>query len=158
MKLLQTNLYDPEPKNPNVTLPFETSTDKELAINYSNNYSEWKKRQVKPTQPKSVYSHNSPSLWILRGKIEPQGAKEWSDYYEALNYYEQHRLKYEGFSEVEGFSEERHFETDELYVIFSNGICNEFQIIDKAVYRGEETTTELIEMIAKINGAELKKL
>ena len=125
---------------------------------YSNNYSEWKKRQVKPTQPKSVYSHNSPSLWILRGKIEPQGAKEWNDYYEAFDYYEQHRLKYEGFSEVEGFSEERHFETDELYVIFSNGICNEFQIIDKAVYRGEETTTELIEMIAKINGAELKKL
>ena len=158
MKLLQTNLYDPEPKNPNVTLPFETSTDKELAINYSNNYSEWKKRQVKPTQPKSVYSHNSPSLWILRGKIEPQGAKEWSDYYEALNYYEQHRLKYEGFEINSDIDNEVIFKSGEIWIYFYINECFQFQIIDKAVYRGEETTTELIEMIAKINGAELKKL
>lgn len=94
MKLLQTNLYDPEPLDNCYCQEKRIECDSKGICKL---HSQWKRRQVKPTEPKSVYSFNSPRLWILRGKDDPQGAKEWNDYYEALQYYEQHRLKYEGF-------------------------------------------------------------
>jgi hypothetical protein len=89
MKLLQTNLYDPEPLK---HLIYPKGEDK---INPT--WLEWKRRQVKPNHPKTVYSYNSPSLWISRSKEHHEEAKKWSDYYDDLDYYEQHRLKYEGF-------------------------------------------------------------
>jgi hypothetical protein len=123
MKLLQTNLYDPEPNYEDFIGGLDPVLDAQYLGARSDEYqrllSEWKRRQVKPDKTLHKFTELLPKkgqeilLWaneftpaiksiaFYEEKI-PKHHKEWmrwskSDFLKDLQYYEQHRLKYEGF-------------------------------------------------------------
>jgi hypothetical protein len=99
MKLLQTNLYDPEPKKEDFEvfdhLPHGGAYKKlegRRKYNdemYQEAHSAWKRRQVKPNPTDYKLKNESTQDWF--------GSDRCEKYKFDLTYYEQHRLKYEGF-------------------------------------------------------------
>jgi hypothetical protein len=159
MKLKSTMFHDPDPEiedyRPEGSLLSALSPN---AKKFKNDKKEWSRRQVKPEEPDSIYSNNSELAWSMRKAKELQNWQEWKDYFAALRYYNDHRQRWSGFEPCEEqYHGELAFTNDVIFVVFETNhaepICCEFQIIDKAVYRGEVTTVELIELMCSENGA-----
>jgi arsenate reductase-like glutaredoxin family protein len=99
MKLLQTNLYDPEPKKEDFEvfdhLPHGGAYKKlegRRKYNdemYQEAHSQWKRRKIKPIPTDYKLKNESMQDWF--------GSDRCETYKKDLQYYEQHRLKYEGF-------------------------------------------------------------
>jgi hypothetical protein len=124
---------------------------------YDKALTEWKLRQEKPKEPRLPVAN-----WVSMSESKKY-AEDKKVYNEALQYYNENRLRYKGFRPcTEEYLGELAFTNDEVLVVFNiehnTPICSEFQIIDVAVYRGENTTTEIAELICLENGIKLDKI
>jgi hypothetical protein len=90
MKLLQTNLYDPEPNKEDYhIMQVENNSTQEPKGAYKEDLEAWNRRQVKPNPTDYKLKNESTQDWF--------GSDRCEKYKFDLTYYEQHRLKYEGF-------------------------------------------------------------
>jgi hypothetical protein len=137
VKLLQTNLYDPEPNKEDYhIMQVENNSTQEPKGAYKEDLEEWKKRQVKPEfedwknfneefpkiKTKIYVIHRSDlekdrhphtlanvgvfDRWVRTMDDVSYEDEDWiwtyaESYDKKYQYYEQHRLKYEGFEYLE---------------------------------------------------------